>query len=333
MATSRVTEISLLKSLQFLTSSGVALHEAMAEFASKIKDQKMAEKLSVASDLMKNGKSFPDAVEQVDLFTAFLGILRLGEKTGTLPTTMREVALAQEKIEKVVGHIRASLYYPIILLFVAIAVGFGITFSIENLANAFNTPAMRSTFALKAALFVAKYRVYIFASYTFLLISCLYWSAKHVDKLPVIKSLYNGFMIGRSFKLCSLGLSSGLTLQDSLYFAAQASTGKWSDLLITIAEEASDRSADSIVDEFDDYMDTDSFLVLRTTVRAGKIQEGFAMIGDREIDKAFEMVTAFSPLLNAFAMIIIALQLIAVMSPIYMLMFAFMDRVGGKGGF
>ncbi len=325
----KISDVELLKSIYFMHSAGVPIHEAMREFGSRINDVRKADSLIMAADLMeKQGANFAGAIEQVGLFPNFVKVLKIGQDTGNLTVVMREIADAQEKIEAVGRKLKGSLYYPIILMFISIGLGLGLTFVIENLMKGFGK-GLEATFAFKFADFLVRFRYFVFGGYALGLVLLIVFSIKNAYKMPVLKGFYNTFALGRAFKLFALALRSGLPLADSFIFASQTMKGAWSGIFLQMSEESKTRNINDIIDDFEDYMNPDAFLVLRSATKAGNIHIGFESIGDREIDKAFVKITTFSPLVNAIAFIYVALQIVVVMSPIYMLIFTFMDKVGG----
>lgn len=325
----KVSDAQLMQSLYFMFTAGVSLHEAMRDFGARLSDPAVSDKLTTAAELMeRNGYTFADAIEQVDLFPSYTKILRIGQETGNLSQIMREIAETQDKIDKMMKKIKSSVYYPVGLMYVSILIGFGLSFVLQNLMKSFSMPGVTTTFAFKMAAFIVDWRILIFSGYAAALSFALWLSSKNAHKMPIFKGFYNSFTIGRAFKLFALGIQSGLTIKDSFSFAAGTMSGKWGEIFASFADESQTRSMSDIVDDLEDYITADAFLVLKSSMSAGNIDYGFKMIGDKEIDNAFNKVTAASPLINAGAFVFVAIQIILVMSPIYMLIITFMDKVG-----
>lgn len=333
----KIDELSVMKSIYYMMASGISVPDASNELAVRLRDKKMAEKLMVLADLMsKEGYTFSDALEQVDMCRDYIFIIRIGEKTGNLLETMRDVIASIEEVEKVRKKIKSSLYYPIGVIVLSILVAFGLVSVLKKILEGLNFPGTEKMLAYKVGWFLVHYKIPIFAVYIVVIAAFAYFIKKNINKVPVVKDIYAQISIGQAFKMIFLGLNSGLTPADSFSFASQVVKGTWSNIFEAIAVETRSRNMYDVVEEMEQYMQTESYIVLRSKIKSGDMSAGFNMIGKEYITSAIQKLDALSPFMTMFAFLFVAVQIAVIMSPIWAIIISFMSKATsmsvGKGG-
>lgn len=318
-------------------ASGISVPDASNELAMRMHDKKMAEKLMILADLIsKEGFTFSDALEQVDMCRDYIFIIRIGEKTGNLLETMRDIISSIEEIEKVRKKVKSSLYYPIGVIVFSILVAFGLISVLKKILEGLNFPGTKEMIAYKIGWFLVNYKIPIFVVYIVVIVLLAYLFKKNVDKIPVVKNIYTQISIGQAFKMVFLGLNSGLSPSDSFSFAAQVVKRTWNNIFETIAAEAKERNMYDVMEEMEPYMQPESYIVLRSKIKSGDMGAGFNMIGKEYISSAIQKLDALSPFITMFAFLFVAVQIAVIMSPIWAIIISFMSKASsmpvGKGG-
>jgi type IV pilus assembly protein PilC len=323
----KVNELSVLKSLYYMIASGISIPDAANEMAMKLKDRKMAEKLIVLSDLIsKEGYTFSDAMEQVDMCRDYIFIIGIGEKTGNLLETMRDIISSIEEIDKVKKKVKSSLYYPVGVIILSILVAFGLVTALKKILEGLSFPGTKELIAYKIGWFLVDNKIVIFLFYIMFIVAVGYILKKNIDKIPLVKNIYAQISIGQAFKMIFLGLNSGLSPSASFSFAAQVVRGTWSDIFETIAAETKERSMYDVMEEMEQYMQPESYIVLRSKIKSGDMSAGFNMIGKEYIASAIQRLDAFSPFITMFAFLFVAMQIAVIMSPIWAIIISFMSK-------
>lgn len=114
----------ILRNLATLTSNGVSLPRAIGALAEEKSLEKRRESLNALRRRIESGTTFSNAL--VDFDVAFDKItvsqIRVGERAGTLPDTLLQVADQREKAGKIQEDIVKKLAYPVVLASVGSAV-------------------------------------------------------------------------------------------------------------------------------------------------------------------------------------------------------------------
>jgi type II secretory pathway component PulF len=333
MLRKKVSELSVLKSLYYMIASGISISDACSELAMRLKDRKMAEKLIIISELMsKEGYTFSDAMEQVDMCRNYIFIIRIGEKTGNLIETLKDVISSIEEIDKVQKKVKSSLYYPVGVIIFSILVAFGLIIVLKKILEGLNFPGTEDMLAYKIGWFLVDNKIVIFAIYIAAVVFLGYVFKKNIDKIPMVKNIYANISIGQAFKMVSLGLTSGLSPSEAFSFAANVVKGVWSDIFETFAMETRERNVYDVMEELEQYMQPESYIVLRSKIKSGDMSAGFNMIGREYMSSAIQRLDAFSPFVTMFAFLFVAMQIAVVMSPIWVIIISFMSKVTSMSG-
>lgn len=327
-------ELSILKSLYYLTASGISISESARELAQRIKDPKMAEKLSVLSDLITSeGYTFSDALEQSELFTRYIPIIKIGEKTGNMLETMKSIISISEEIEKIKKKVKSSLYYPIGVTVLSFIISFAIVGVNKKVLQGLDFPAVRDTFPYKAGWFIVNHKYLIFLTYGVMLATVFFLMAKNIHRMPVVKDLYNLISLGQAFKMISLCLSSRMSPPDSFAFASQTVGGSWGNVFETISEELKNRSMIDVIEEMEPYMPAENYIVLRAKIRSGDTGDGFNAVGGDFLTTSIQKMEALSPFITMITFLVVAGQIVLFMSPTWALVITFMQKAStGIGG-
>lgn len=114
----------ILRNLATLTSNGVPLPKAIGALANEKSLEKRREALQGLRRRVESGDAFSHALSQMDgaFDNVTLSQIRVGERAGTLPDTLLQVAEQREKAGKIKENVLKKLAYPLVLATVGVGV-------------------------------------------------------------------------------------------------------------------------------------------------------------------------------------------------------------------
>ena len=234
----QVEKITLTKHLAVMIKSGITLNEALTNLADSSKSKNTKQILTVISQQISNGSSLNVAMEKFPkIFDVFYrGIIKVGEATGRLDTSLVYLAdqLGQEyTVEK---KIQGALMYPMLVLIATFGLGGFVSLYIlpklVDFFSAFQDKLPASTmFLLNTALFMKNYGVFVFAAiggFIFLLVilTRLPFFQPHWHRLILHFPLFGNILKEREIARFSRNLGtlikSGLPVFEALEITARS---------------------------------------------------------------------------------------------------------------
>jgi type IV pilus assembly protein PilC len=324
-----VKELDILRSMQYMLDAGMSMHEIIYELASSIKNKKLAEKLDVVDDLMVNqGFKFTDALESAGLFEEYIPIMRTGQETGTLGKVIKEILGTAEKIDSLKTKVKTMTVYPIILMFISIGLGFGISLLLQKVLASLPEKDIKGTTAYAIAHFIVSYRAVIFPAYALVLCGALWFITKNASRVPIVSRLFNMVTVGQAFKLISLCIKNGLPLKETFVLVSvMLKETKWRQVMELLAVESQQRNMYELADELSDFISTPDLLIIKSNIKAGNMSYGFDFVGERKIEESYVMIERLSPLMQIAAYFFVAGQVVVIMSPLYALLISYAGKV------
>ena len=113
-------KIIFARQLATLINAGLPLANSLHSLSEQTKDKKMKETTYQLVASVEAGKSFSDslAAHPKTFNKIFVNLVKAGEASGTLDTTLERLALQQEKDAEIVSKVRGALIYPLIVILV-----------------------------------------------------------------------------------------------------------------------------------------------------------------------------------------------------------------------
>ncbi len=323
----KVSDITIMKSLHLLMVANVSTQEALRRIADKLPDSEMADRLAVASDMVsREGRTLPEAMREVGLFEKYVDLIEIGQQTGNLNTVLKELIDMEEELDAAKKKIISAVIYPLVVTGVSIGVGYGLTFVLANILNALKLPGIETELSYKMGKFIVTNRNILFLLYAGGAGSAIAVVFKNADKMPVIRNVHSSLVLGQAFKVVSLALMSGLSPANAFRRVAEFSQGLWTQIFQMVAEESVTRSFSEVIDEIEEYLPFESYLLLKVKIDTANMSEGFAIIGTKMIDDAISRFSVIGSFVNVLAFVFVAVQIIVLMSPVYTMLFTFIDR-------
>jgi type II secretory pathway component PulF len=325
---SSIKELDILRSMAYMHDAGMSMHEIIYELSGTVKDKRLSQRLDGVDDLMKNqGRKFTDALESVGLFGEYIPILRTGEQTGKLGKVMQDIITTASKIEALNKKVKTMTVYPIILMFVSIGLGYGISLLLLKILTTLPEKDVKGTTAYAVAHFIATYRLIIFPMYAVLLAAGLWFIAKNASRIPIVNRLFNIVTVGQAFKLIALCVDCGMPLKDTFILVSQVINEKrWQQLMSMLASESVQRNIYNLVDELSDFISTPDLLIIKSNIKAGDMSKGFDFVGDRKIEDSYTMIERLSPVIQVVTFFFVAVQVMAIMTPLYALLIGYASK-------
>ncbi len=323
----KVNSITIMKSLHDLMIANVSIQEALRRIADKLPDSEMADRLSVASDMVsREGRTLPEAMRELDLFEKYIDLIDIGQQTGNLNTVLKELIDMEEEIATAKKKILSAVIYPLMVIGISIAVGYGLTYVLESILSALKFPGIDKELSYRAGKFIVAHRNILFLIYAGGTATGIALMFRNADRMPVIRDVYGSLVLGQAFKVVSLALMSGLSPTIAFRRVAGFSKGVWVEIFHMIADESVTRSFSEVIDEIEEYLPFESYLLLKVKIDTANMSEGFAMTGTKMINDAISKFSVIGTFVNVFAFLFVAVQIVIIMSPVYAMLFTFIDR-------
>jgi len=158
----KVGDITIMKSLHLLMVANISIQEALRRIADKLPDSEMADRLAVASDMVsREGRTLPEAMREVGLFEKYVDLIEIGQQTGNLNTVLKELIDMEEEIAAAKKKILSAVIYPLLVIGVSIAVGYGLTYVLASILNALKLPGIEKELSFKTGKFIVAHRIKI----------------------------------------------------------------------------------------------------------------------------------------------------------------------------
>lgn len=323
----KADDITIMKSVHALMLANVSIQEALRRIAGKLPDNKMADRLAVASDMVsREGRTFPEAMREVGLFEKYVDLIDIGQQTGNLNTVLKELIDMEEEIAAAKKKIIFSVIYPLVVIGISIAVGYGLTYVLGNILGALRLPGIEKEISYRIGVFIVAHRNILFLFYVGVAAGVIVLMFRNAHRMPVIRDVHGSLILGQAFRVVSLALMSGLSPANAFRRVAGFSRGMWAEVFHMIADESATRSFSEVIDEIEEYLPFESYLLLKVKIDTANMSEGFAMVGAKMINNAISRFSVIGTFVNIFAFLFVAIQIVVIMSPVYTMLFTFIDR-------
>jgi type II secretory pathway component PulF len=115
---SRNQVVDFTKQMATLLNSGIKLTEALSVLTMQVSDVRLKNAIADIRDRVVTGESFTDGLRDYsDYFDViFVSMVRVGEMTGTLGTSLSTVARFMEKRQRVEAKVKTAMIYPMVLV-------------------------------------------------------------------------------------------------------------------------------------------------------------------------------------------------------------------------
>ncbi len=232
----RLEMIYITRHLHSFMESGIVLDQAIKIAAEKTSNPKMKEIMNDIYHRIIGGQKLHAALSAHKKYFSsyFINLIKVGEESGTLEQTLNHLLEQQEKDYDLLTKTRGAMIYPVIIIFVAIAVvALMLTFVVPTIASTLKEYGAELPLPTRVMIslsdFLVKYGILVLAGIILLIMLLIhavkrpkgrrYWE-KFLFALPIIGKIVKEFNIARFSRSMSAPLLSGLSIDNSLKLAA-----------------------------------------------------------------------------------------------------------------
>lgn len=343
MSLTRIEKISFTRHLSIMIKSGITVNESLQNLSESAKTRSARELINNLSLSIQNGSTLNTALEKYPrIFDDFYrGIVRVGEATGRLDTSLSYLAEELNKDYTLEKKVRGALMYPGLVLASTIGMGGFISLYIlpklVDFFTAFESQLPPATlFLLKTALFMKSYGVWLFSALAILAVFTAF-----LVTLPPVKPIYHRFIlhlplfgnlirereISRFSRNLGILIKSGLPVFEALDITARSQTNLAYKLTIqSLAKNLEKGKNIAVVLR----RSAASFLfprlvsdMLSVGEKTGSIDESLLYVSQfyqEDIEEtARNLTTILEPVLLIIIGLVVGFMALAIISPIYQL--------------
>ena len=340
------TKLIFFRQLSVILQSGISLSQGLELLADNISNKAFSECIKNISSNLSSGSDLSFSLQQYPrIFDPIIvGLIEAGEAGGGLSEILERIALLLESQSKIRGQITGALIYPVILLFLALAVSLGLLIFIvptfEELFNGLGAklPALTQFMLDLSRLVTSPYFVIITPISIFLcsLAFSQYYSTKNgrfiVDSI-ILKIPLFGDLILRS-ELASMSdtfstlTNSGLNITEALEKCEISSSNKLIKnsirKSINMVMEGQQLSYAFSTSKYIPRLFTSMLKIGEETGELSFMIEKLANFYKREVE---ETVAILTKLMEPAVIFIVAVIVGTIVIALYLPMFSLLDKI------
>lgn len=335
---STLDKVIFARHLSIMIRSGLSLTEALATIEEQTASKRMQ---SIIKDIAKgvtNGETLTACLAKYPkAFTGvFIGMVQVGEASGTLERNLDYIASELEKDYELQRKVKSAMIYPIIVLIATFILGTGLTiFILPKLVKMFSTfhmtlPIVTKIF-LAIANFLVAYGVYALIGVVFLTFLLRFLAKTKATMpffhminlhLPVVKHIAQNINLARFSRVLAILLKSGVTINESLAITASVLTNVHyrREVERAVSEVKKGKSLAAVLSH-EQYISKMANRMIAVGERSGKLEESLFYLADfyeAEVNNATKnLSTVIEPVLLIVIGVILGFLAVAIISPIY----------------
>ncbi len=225
--------IDFTKQLATLLNSGIKLTEALSVLTMQTNDMRFKNALTDIRERVVTGESFTDALKDyMDYFDViYVSMVRVGEVTGSLGTSLTTIANFMEKRKRVESKVITAMIYPVVLIFFCIFAILVLTAKViptigEQIERAGQELPWITRQLMNVGTVLTSWRLFVVIGVLFVIVYSLkrflktsrgaYLRDKMLLSLPLFGPLIKQRVVSRFASTLSTLLNSGLAMAESL---------------------------------------------------------------------------------------------------------------------
>jgi len=245
--------INFTRHLATLVESGIALLQAIELLQGQSKGP-FARVLGDISRDLKNGSPFSTAIAQHRTIfpPIYSRLMEVGERTGSLETVLRRVALHMEKDQAIVKRVRGAMAYPSFVIVLAVVViGVLVTTALPPLVSLFDefntTLPLPTRILIGISKFATAFKIHMLVALIALVGGCAWYTRQPTGRrqldhllvrLPLIGAINIQSNVSRFSRTMAMLLRAGLPLSDIMELVLQTTPNQTiRDELLSVREE------------------------------------------------------------------------------------------------
>lgn len=243
------------RQLTTLIAAGVPLTQSLDIIARGVDNPSMQDMVNSLLASVADGNSLADSFAQFpkQFNELYVNLVQAGEQSGSLEKMLDKIASYREKIEKIKGKIKKSMFYPCSVIIIAFLITAGILVFIvpqfENLFKSFGAELPLFTrMLLRASEYFQSYWWLVFAAIIALILGFryaytssqrfVYFVDRSLLKLPIFGEILRKAVIARFARTLSTTFAAGLPLVEAIT-AVSGAVGNviYRDALLRVRDE------------------------------------------------------------------------------------------------
>jgi len=321
-----------------LIKAGYPILKSIEILKRRIKNVHLKEVLMKVENDIRAGKSLSESFSALSeqLSPVYIASLMAGERSGSLPDTIKRYIAYHKVMAKTKERIRRAMTYPsLLLLFSFILMSIIVYFIIPRFANfytAFDSELPWITVTLMSfSNFVRKYSIFILLFLILLVIFTIRLRSREksrirIDQLklyvPVLRKIWLDSAVALFSRTLGLLLEGGISLLPALGIARQAVPNKYLLLkMMDLPEKI--KNGESLSDSLEeaDFFDPLALDMIRIGESSANLEgmlSDVAEVYDERIQAKIDtFVTMIEPMVMIFMGLLVALMLLSVYLPIF----------------
>lgn len=331
-------KIMVAKHLAIMLRAGMALNEALVSISDQTTSKKMKAVIEQITINVNNGQTLASAMELYPkIFDGiFIGMVRVGEASGTLERNLEYIANELEKNYELTRKVKAAMLYPVIVLSATLILGTGLTiFILPKIVNMFETfkldLPLTTLIFLGIANFLVDYGIYVLIAIVVSMILLRIMSKNKKFKpffhkmylqVPIFKKIIKDLNLARMTRSLSILLKSGVTINESLEISTMAvGNVQFENILKASMAKVKKGIPLATAITHDKYIPSMVNKMIAVGEKTGKLEESLIYLADYyedEVDNTTKNIsTVIEPILLIVIGVVLGFLAVAIISPIY----------------
>ncbi len=336
-----IDRVLLVRNLAAAIKAGLNIIEALDVLISDAAKNIIKKILNQAKFNLQNGQALSATFAYYKKYfpPVFVGLIRAGEASGRLESTLDELGQHLSKEYNLTRKVKSALAYPVVLLTASVAVVIMLlTFVIPRLAKSFKMSKTELPFITKALIAISNVLTYSYILDIAVIAALIWFFAyfrttamgrrvflKILLKIPVARDLVKKVALVRLTRTLGSLISSGTTIIEALGFSADAVGNEtYKKVILSSSEQV--RSGIPLSKAFGENSELFPRLLINMmavgekTGTLEKVLKTFSDFYDEEVDHTLKDLTTFiEPILLLFMGLIIGTIALSILLPIYQL--------------
>jgi type IV pilus assembly protein PilC len=335
---SYIERVTFCRHLSIMLKAGLSIVESLNVILEQTGNKKFRRVITGVIKSVTNGKSLADSLTDYPrVFSGLiLGMVRIGEASGTLEKNLDYAASELEKDFELRRKVQAAMLYPVIVLSATVVMGIGISiFILPKLVKMFDSFNVTLPIVTQIFLAIANFLV----SYGYILLIALMavviawrlmtrWPTTQPFfhrlylTVPIFKKIVANVNMARMMRMLSILLKSGVPIIESLEITSGAiSNVIYKKLLVNAIDSVQrGRSLASVLSD-EKIFPKMANRMIDVGERTGKLDETMTYLSgyyEAEVDNATRNLTSvIEPILLVVIGVVLGLLAVAIISPIY----------------
>ncbi len=331
-------KIMIAKHLAIMLRVGMALNEALESISDQTTSKKMKMIIEQVTTNVNNGQTLAASLAMYPkIFNGiFIGMVKVGEASGTLERNLEYIANELEKDYDLTRKVKAAMLYPVIVLSATLILGTGLTiFILPKIVDMFETfkldlPLTTKIF-LGVANFLVDYGIYLLIIIVVGMILLRIMSKnkkfkpffhKIYLKIPIFKKIIKDLNLARLTRSLAILLKSGVTINESLEIATMAvGNVQYEKILRDSMVKVKKGTPLATAISHEEYIPSMVNKMIAVGEKTGKLEESLLYLADyyeEEVDNTTKNIsTVIEPILLIVIGLVLGFLAVAIISPIY----------------